>query len=95
MAGNENSRKQSLKTVEALARIDERLNNMESRLKTAHTRIDGIEAVIREDVKEIHKALLPLRDWMNRGKAGVAVLVIADSIIGGLVASIVSAFLSS
>ncbi len=81
---------QSTKTAVELGKLDERLKNMEDRLHTAHKRIDGLEAIVREDLKEIRKSLEPLKEWMNRGKGGMAILVAGGGLGGGAIASLIA-----
>ncbi len=89
MAGDGNN-SQSVKTAEALGRIDERLRNLEGKINTAHKRIDKLEGMMLGEIKGIRDDLQPLRDWMNRGKGGVAVLVMAGSLLAGLFSTLVT-----
>ena len=86
---------QSAETAAALARVDERIKNLEGRLSTAHKRIDGLEKVVREDLKGIHDALQPLRDWMNQGKGGMVLLLAGGGIGGGAIGALLTRWLAS
>ena len=85
----------SAQIIADLARFDERANHLERDMEIAHKRIDKVSVDLRveikglrDEIKGFRKDLEPLRDWMNRGKGGIAVLVLAGSIIGGAIASV-------
>lgn len=89
---DDESRPQSPKSVAAVAALNERIRNLEGRLDSAHKRIDKLEAMIREDFKEIKadlkaisESIQPIRDWMNRGKGWAAATLLLAGMVGGVI----------
>lgn len=85
-------RTQSVKTAADVARLEQSIANLVERLSTAHSRIDKLERMIREDFKEIREGLhgiadtiQPIRDWMNRGKGWAAAMLLLASIFGAAI----------
>lgn len=85
----------------AIAAIQERLGSLDGKVTSAHSRVDKMESLIREDLKEmkaefkeVSNELKDVIAWMNSGKASIKIMLaiggVAASAIGGLISWIVS-----
>lgn len=73
--------------------LAERVAVLEQKTGAAHQRIDKVEVVIKEELKEINMSLKDVVAWMNRGKGWAAAgLLLAGSM--GVVGSLVFKLLS-
>lgn len=80
----------------ALAGLTERVGALAAQTTAAHSRIDRVESLVREDLKGIEKSLTALREelkpvvaWMNRSKGWAAAGYFAATIIGGALITLI------
>jgi hypothetical protein len=81
-------RSQHPHTIAQIARLEAALESMIKRIDNAHTRMDRIETQLGSDLKDIRSGVQELRDFMNKSKGGVATLLVAGGIAGGIVAEL-------
>lgn len=65
--------------------IYERLGQLDQKITAAHNRVDKVEGIIREDLKELKTELNKVVAWMNRSLGWAAALLFVGGIIGTLI----------
>jgi hypothetical protein len=60
----------------------EKIGALSAKADAAHNRIDKIEVLVRDDLKEIKKELKELAAYMNRGKGWGAALIFFSGFAG-------------
>lgn len=78
---------------EKLARLDERVCNINRLLSGLGTRVETLEVDIKNELTALRADVQPLRDWVNRNKGAMAALVGAVTVLGGAIGALVAHFL--
>lgn len=80
----------------ALAALQERLVSINDKATAAHSRVDKLELLYRDDLKEIKQDIKEMSNhlntvsnWMHRGRGIAAALVIIAGLLGSLVGNLV------
>lgn len=63
--------------------INERVAILDMKVSAAHNRVDKLELILRDDLKAIKEDVHKIRDWTNKAKGAIAVLLVLLSLVGG------------
>lgn len=68
----------------------EKVTILDGKVTAAHGRVDNIERMLNEQLREISKELKDVVGWMNRGKGWAAASLILSSAAGGVIATVLT-----
>lgn len=69
--------------------IRERIGALDAKVTAAHTRVDKLEVLIKEDLTEVKKDLKAVVAWMNRSLGWAAALLFVGGILGSVVSYLI------
>lgn len=69
--------------------IYERLAILDGKISAAHSRVDKIEILIREDLAEVKKDLKIVVAWMNRSLGWAAAFLFVGGVLGSLITKLI------
>ncbi len=69
--------------------IWERLGILDAKVTAAHSRVDKIEASVKDDLTEIKSDLKKVVAWMNRSLGWAAALLFFGGIIGAIIMKLI------
>lgn len=82
--------------ITQLANLNTRMDAIERAVTRssagAHARMDKIEEVVGEQLKEIKQDVKDILAWVNRSKGGLATVLVLMAIVGGTVGAFVNKF---
>jgi len=64
------------------ANMSERLGILDAKVSAAHTRVDKLELVIRDDLKGIREDLKELNAYMHRGRGWAGAMIFLSGLLG-------------
>ncbi len=70
-----------------LAAIRERVGSLDDKIGAAHRRMDGMDQMVREDLKAIYQKLDGLIAHMNHSKGAQAAYIVVAGVLGTVIAS--------
>lgn len=72
------------------ARVHEKIGQLAAKADAAHSRLDRLENVMRDDLKEIRDGLDQLNAHMNKGKGWAAAVILFSSFAGAGVVKLIA-----
>lgn len=62
--------------------VREKIGQLTAKADAAHIRIDKVEVLVRDDLKEIKKDLKDLNTYMHRGKGWASAMLFISGFVG-------------
>ncbi len=72
-------------TNATLLALAERIGALDAKATSSHKRLDTLETLLREDIKELREVIA----WMNRAKGWAAAALCIAGVLGGLVVKLI------
>lgn len=73
-----------------VATLHERLVSLTDKADAAHRRVDKMELIVREDMREIKKELQYISAHINRSKGWAAAALLLAGVLGSLITKLIS-----
>lgn len=67
-----------------MTELHEKIGVLSAKADAAHSRIDKLEVLLRDDLKELKSDLKALNAYMHRGKGWAAAMVFISGIVGAV-----------
>ena len=64
--------------------LSEKIGVLSAKADAAHSRIDKLEVLLRDDLKELKADLKSLNAYMHRGKGWAAAMIFISGIVGAI-----------
>ena len=65
--------------------VSEKIGVLTAKADAAHNRVDKLEVLIRDDLRELKADLKELNAYMHRSKGWAAAMIFAGGIVGGAI----------
>lgn len=67
-----------------MTELHEKIGQLSAKADAAHSRIDKLEILLRDDLKELKTDLKSLNAYMHRGKGWAAAMIFVSGLVGAI-----------